>query len=343
MSLADDFRELADRFRRIATSPHPDESGEFVDAAAYGGQLVRRAGEEAGITLSDEIEWPDLRLGLTDESNEAWMWCFLDFVHNSGFPLPDRADFPEPAFPADYVDRRAAELCEEAARWLAEQIENPPDRGELFDILMHKLAELKVYVENSSEGSLLDGCATLLLQIEQCARDAHIACPIRLEERKGREILWWYVPSGEACEGLRIDEDAQDGVSREVWFGRLARARTDILRHIQIWQDVLPIWRSELEPDTDALARTISGQKTLSAATATQYTIPPGVRTRPMSKSEAARYMGYKGGPKRKAAQITAGMEKGTIPNEKINRQSYVFDIRSFPADCHHKVRTQST
>jgi len=53
--------------------------------------------------------------------------------------------------------------------------------------------------------------------------------------------------------------------------------------------------------------------------------------------------MGYKGGPKRKAAQITAGMEKGTIPNEKINRQSYVFDIRSFPADCHHKVRTQST
>jgi hypothetical protein len=68
-----------------------------------------------------------------------------------------------------------------------------------------------------------------------------------------------------------------------------------------------------------------------------RFDIPPEMRTRPMTLSEAARFMGYtkgrKGSGNRAPAQrVSDGIKRGAIPAIRRNRQTYIFHIDYFPA-----------
>jgi hypothetical protein len=61
--------------------------------------------------------------------------------------------------------------------------------------------------------------------------------------------------------------------------------------------------------------------------------IPPARRTRPLSISEAARLMGYRGNKKQAAKQLKSAMNAGAIAFERLSRQRYVFDRLDFPEE----------
>ena len=57
MKLSDYFRNLAERFRRVATSQDPNVSQLFHDAAAQGLRLLKLANDDGIIELAN-VEWP---------------------------------------------------------------------------------------------------------------------------------------------------------------------------------------------------------------------------------------------------------------------------------------------
>jgi hypothetical protein len=64
--------------------------------------------------------------------------------------------------------------------------------------------------------------------------------------------------------------------------------------------------------------------------------IPPELRTRPMTLQEGARLMGYTGS--RIARQLRSAMDAEAIAYEKLTRQSFIFDRRSFPKESWPEV-----
>jgi hypothetical protein len=66
--------------------------------------------------------------------------------------------------------------------------------------------------------------------------------------------------------------------------------------------------------------------------------IPAEHRTRPLGLGETARLMGYKGNRRSQTAKLRRLMEDGSLAFEKRTRQSYVFDLRDFPAASHAKA-----
>jgi hypothetical protein len=69
--------------------------------------------------------------------------------------------------------------------------------------------------------------------------------------------------------------------------------------------------------------------------------IAPANRTRPMSKSEAARLMGYVGTDKARVKQLRAAIVGGIVACESRTRQQHVFDLNQFPKVNWAKIMPQ--
>jgi len=67
--------------------------------------------------------------------------------------------------------------------------------------------------------------------------------------------------------------------------------------------------------------------------------IPPEHRTRPLSISEAAHYMGFSGRPPAPRKRLARLIKDRSILFEKINRQTYIFHMEHFPEESWDKVR----
>ena len=66
--------------------------------------------------------------------------------------------------------------------------------------------------------------------------------------------------------------------------------------------------------------------------------IPSEHRTKAITLRKAAALLG-KPEPSSGTKWLKQCIEDGTISCEKISRQSYVFDLREFPANTHHQLR----
>jgi hypothetical protein len=70
---------------------------------------------------------------------------------------------------------------------------------------------------------------------------------------------------------------------------------------------------------------------------AKQNPIPRERRTRPMTLSEAARFMGLSGS--KPGEQLKRQIDAGRAVAHKLSRQSYVFDVNDFPGSVQEKIR----
>ncbi len=67
--------------------------------------------------------------------------------------------------------------------------------------------------------------------------------------------------------------------------------------------------------------------------------IPLPCRSRPLGMAEAAKLMGYRGTKKAAAKRLKSAIDSGAIRCIRINRQTYVFDTKSFPPEALPRVR----
>jgi hypothetical protein len=66
--------------------------------------------------------------------------------------------------------------------------------------------------------------------------------------------------------------------------------------------------------------------------------IPPARRTRPLSISEAARLMGYRGNKKQAGKKLKRAMKAGAVASEMLSRQQFIFDRSDFPEEAQPRV-----
>ena len=67
--------------------------------------------------------------------------------------------------------------------------------------------------------------------------------------------------------------------------------------------------------------------------------ILPEFRTKPLTLTKAARFLGISGNKQKPSDQLKSIMKEGNFPYDKLGRQSYVFDIRKFPKATHERIR----
>jgi hypothetical protein len=123
MKLSDYFRNLAERFRRVATSQDPNVSQLFHDAAAQGLRLLKLTNDEGIITLAN-VEWPIPYQKLIDDRVVGWSTAWQGIIAEFCCQHPDKLGAPIQSLQTDADFRAAAELSARVAEWLAEQIEN---------------------------------------------------------------------------------------------------------------------------------------------------------------------------------------------------------------------------
>ena len=66
-------------------------------------------------------------------------------------------------------------------------------------------------------------------------------------------------------------------------------------------------------------------------------TIPPAERTRPLSLTDAAFYLGFGSRTQNNARRVKHAIESGHLPAIPLGK-AWVFSIRSFPADSHRHI-----
>ena len=123
MKLSDYFRNLAERFRRVATSQDPNVSQLFHDAAAQGLRLLKLPHDEGIIPLAN-VEWPIPYQKLIDDRVVGWSTAWQGIIAEFCCQHPDKLGAPIQSLQTDADFRAAAELSARVAEWLAEQIEN---------------------------------------------------------------------------------------------------------------------------------------------------------------------------------------------------------------------------
>ena len=67
--------------------------------------------------------------------------------------------------------------------------------------------------------------------------------------------------------------------------------------------------------------------------------IPPERRTKPITKIKAARALGRDGDKSAAVEFVTKCIDDGIIAAQKMNRQSWVFDISDFPESSHNELK----
>jgi hypothetical protein len=110
---------------------------------------------------------------------------------------------------------------------------------------------------------------------------------------------------------------------------RLPWRTVKLLRDAQevLFQEIRHL-RREIRQASSAIDEN-SGAEALEPA---RSLIPKEHRSPPMSLTEAARKLGYRGMDQAVRKQLRSAMKAGTIAYERLSRQSIVFDLRQFPA-----------
>jgi hypothetical protein len=88
--------------------------------------------------------------------------------------------------------------------------------------------------------------------------------------------------------------------------------------------------RGKLTPKEKKLLGKDGGTNSEAVGTVSQASIPSDRRSRPMTLREAARLMGYRGNPRNIAKRLRQHLDDNGSRYERINRQTYVFDVTAF-------------
>jgi hypothetical protein len=123
MKLSDYFRNLAERFRKVAVARVPDLPQLFHDAAAQGRRLLKLAHDEGIIKLSN-VEWPTPYQKLIDDRVVGWSMTWQGIIAEFCCQHPDKLGSPIQSLQTDADYRAAAELSARVADWLAERVES---------------------------------------------------------------------------------------------------------------------------------------------------------------------------------------------------------------------------
>jgi hypothetical protein len=134
------------------------------------------------------------------------------------------------------------------------------------------------------------------------------------------------------------------------WGARLPATLADARRSGQtagcpsLWADAEEL-RAQLKAEAQAQRTGTPGK--MQKHRPKEQRIPAKYRTIPMSKQEAARWLGYtlldeEKRPRRKIKDavelLSKSMDDGIIKHEKLSRQRFVFDRRDFPIESHSKI-----